>query len=288
MQYIAAPGNAFVVPTSPELFFFDAVQDRVDLDTAATSLTALETTLRDARTVLGNSKNTMITRGQKDSVYYLTELARNIGSTELLRLGSLIGPDAPYYGVHASWSYGMGVPNNNNRVITLVPSALQAARTGSMPMLGVRSGIPSSRTYTVTVTVRTMNTSLVLENSYSYGYYAPPSSPSGGTVAQGENNTFTIANNVTHFAWPAGVTISDTGYGPSVVYPNVEADVRGIRIKQQIKPSSEVFNLTDACLSFPKVLVRLKKGLDYVAPDDCQAGMSYQIDFTPSRQVFLL
>lgn len=280
MQYIAVAGNAFNKASAPEMFFFDTDKDNVNLDAAATSLTALETTLRNARTVLGNSSATMVTRGQKGSVYYLTELARNIGVIELPRLSDRIGPGSLYYGAHQYWAAGTAVRNDNGRIITLVPSDLGQSRTGSLPVLGVRSAIPSAKQYTVTATIRTMNTSLSLENSYSYGYYTPPSSPSGGTTAQGENNTFTIANNVTHFAWVYSISISDTGYGPSIFYPNANAELRGIRIKQQIKPADEVFNLTDSCLCFSNVIVRLKKGIDYDVQDDCVAGTSYAIDFS--------
>lgn len=289
MQYIAAPGNAYSQASAPEMFFFDEQQDNIDLDQASTSLTALETAVRDARTTLGNQKATMITRGQKDSVYYLTELARTIGGADVSRLSNLIGPNAFPYGAHQNWAYGVGTPTGQfARLITLIPSELVDAHICTMPTMGVRSSISASRVYLVTINIRAMSVGLSILNYSASGYYTPPSSPSGGTESRGENNTFGVNNNITHLAWPTTVTVSDTGYGPLILYPSTDAANRGIRIKEQVKPSDDVFNLTAACMSFSNLLVKLKKGVDYSISDDCHAGTSYSVDFSQTVKVFQL
>ncbi|QZE57400.1 hypothetical protein MPK71_gp191 [Erwinia phage pEa_SNUABM_1] len=288
MQYLAAAGSSWTKPTTPDIFFFDPTLDSIDFNKATDNPTLCEV-LRNARTVLSANSRTMITRGQKGSTYYLTELPKDIGRVDASDLAAHARSAAPYYGTHAQWQAGTGIPTNGNRIICLYPSNL-GNRPTYMAMLGVRSGIPSSRTYTVYCNVQMVTVNGSIVSTSATGTYTPGSSPSGGTIAQGENNYFVMQSGYTHFAYPTSMSISDTGYGPSIVYPSVEADRRSPRIDQYLVTHDEVFNLTDGllCTADGKSLIKLKKGIDYDVEDDCVAGTSYTIDFSRTQRLIAM
>lgn len=288
MQYLSVAGNSWAKPTTPDIFFFDPVFDKIDFNSAVDSA-SLGQVLRNARTVLSSNSRTMITRGQKGAEYFLTELPKDIGRVDASSLVEHARTAMSYYGTHANWQAGTGIPTNGNRIICLYPSGL-GSRATYMAMLGVRSGIPSSRTYTVYCNLQmvTINGSVV--STTATGTYTPGSSPSGGTIAQGENNYFVMQDTYTHFAYPTSMSISDTGYGPTIIYPSVEADRRSPRIPQYLVAKDEVFNLTDGllCTADGKSLIKLKKGIDFDVEDDCVAGTSYTIDFSRTQRLIAM
>lgn len=285
MQYLSAAGNSWSKPTTPDIFFFDPELDNINFDSAVNDVT-LNQVLRNARTVLSANSRTMITRGQKGAEYFLTELPKDIGRVDASSLAAHARSPAPYYGTHAQWQAGTGIPTNGNRIICLYPSGL-GNRATYMAMLGVRSGIPSSRTYTVYCNLQmvTINGSAV--STTATGTYTPGSSPSGGTIAQGENNYFVMQDAYTHFAYPTSMSVSDTGYGPTIIYPSVSAERRSPRIPQYLVSKDEVFNLTDGllCTADGKNLIKLKKGIDFDVEDNCVAGTSYTIDFSRTQRL---
>lgn len=288
MQYIAVAGNSWTKPTTPDIFFFDPELDNIDFEGAVND-TTLNQVLRNARTILGNNSRTMITRGQKGAEYFLTELPKAIGSVNASSLVEHARATGTYYGPHGQWTAGIGIPNNGSRIICLYPSGL-GNRATYMAMLGVRSGIPSSRTYTVYCNLQmvTINGSVV--STTATGTYTPGSSPSGGTVAQGENNYFVMQDAYTHFAYPTSMSVSDTGYGPTIVYPSAIAERRSPRIPQYLVSKDEVFNLTDGllCNADGKSLIKLKKGIDFDVEDNCVAGTSYTIDFSRTQHLIAM
>lgn len=287
MQYLAVPANSWKVPTTPDIFFFDPAFDNIDFSSAVNDST-LGSVLRNARTVLGNGSRTMITRGQKGSEYHLTELPKDItGGVNSGSLAALARSVSVSYGTHATWSFGTAVPTSGNRIVCLSPTNL-GNRATYMPILGVRSGIPSARTYTVYCNIQMVDAGGSVFSTTATGSYTPPSSPSGGTIAQGENNYFVLANNTyTHFVYPTSMSVSDTGYGPSIVYPSAAADRRSPKIPQNLVSQDEVFNLTDGllCTNDGKRIIKLKKGVDYDVDDNCVAGTSYPIDFSRSQHL---
>lgn len=288
MQYLAAAGNSWTKPTTPDIFFFDPTLDSIDFNSAVNDL-SLSAVLRNARTVLANNSRTMITRGQSGGTYFLTELPKDIGRVDASSLAVHARTAAEYYGSHATWTSGIGIPTNGNRILCLYPSNI-GDRATYMAMLGVRSGIPSSRTYTVYCNVQMVTVNGSVLSTSATGTYTPGSSPSGGTIAQGENNYFVMRTGYTHFAYPTSMSISDTGYGPSIVYPSVGAERRAPKIPQNLVAQDEVFNLTDGllCTADGKNLIKLKKGIDYDVEDDCVAGTSYTIDFSRTQRLIAM
>ncbi|QZE60102.1 hypothetical protein pEaSNUABM35_00185 [Erwinia phage pEa_SNUABM_35] len=289
MQYIAAPANSWSDAASPDMFFFDRVKDNVDL-LAPTDDRSLGLMLREARTTLGQNRRTMIVSGQKDSVYYLTELARITSGSTVALLAALARQTNRSWSQHSvpNLTGLYGSSNTSFQYITLFPSRLNGSRDASMPMIGVRSAISAARTYAVYVgySYRTKTDGVASVNAL--GYYTPPSSPSGGTFAYGENNTLTVTSDYTHASWPTSFSISDTGYGPSIAYTNATTtEARGLRIKSKLV-DDETINLSDACLPYSGLLVRLKKGEDYSVEDNCIPSQLYLVDFSLSQKVLML
>lgn len=289
MQYIAVPAGPWQQPVAPEMMFFDTVKDGVDLN-SPTNDNLLSIELRKARTALGNGGNTMIVAGQSD-IYYFTELARaryNAGSS-LEPLSALCRPSANQtWSQHATALGTVGMYSQSNyQIVTIVPPTLDGSRPATFPIVGVRSAISASRTYTVFIGVNYRTAANSVGTTNVTGYYTPSSSPSGGTISQGENNVWTITNTYSHFSWPSGLSVSDTGYGPSVVVPTTTPDARGIRVKQSLI-DAEQLDLSDACLNYAGLMIKLKKGRDYLIADNCVPGNNYPVDLSPTRMSLML
>lgn len=287
MQYITAPANAWNAESGPEMLFFDA-KDNADLDSPNTDL-LLNKELRKARTTLAQNKRTMMIGGQGAGVFYLTELSRCRPSNPAPSLSDLCRPS-----VNARWG-AHSVPNTvgiyintNMPTLTLIPPTFNGTRSVYLPQLGVRSAISASRSYTVFVgmTFRNANEGTGLLNAN--GNYQPPASPSGGTFAYGENNSFLATSDYSHFAWPISISVSDTGYGPAVAYPDaLSIKDRGLRVKQQIQ-DTETVDLSKACLNYSGLMIKLRKGVDYSVQNECVPGETYPVDFTNTQKTYLM
>lgn len=292
MQYIAAPANSWSDVASPEMFFFDAVQDNIDL-TSLVDDNDLSQTLRNARTTLGKDRKTMVVAGQNANTFYLTELAKAWQYPANV-LDSLAVMSRAYvnnvWSYHASSASLIGVPSTNQyQIVTLTPARLTGNKPAWFPQLGVRSGIGASRSYVISLTLNYRTTTNVTGTLVSTGTYTPPSSPSGGTTAYGENNYVQIGTNYSHLSWQRALTISDTGYGPTLLVPSATSvQTRGLRVNQAIIPNTETVDLSIACVNYTGKMLRLHKGQDYEVADDCQPGNLYPIDFILSQKTIML